>query len=99
MQDAGDQRRRGVQELQVRLEVVIMRGRGRRGRPQNRVVVGEEGEDDAEEEAGGCCWWLEEGIVGVEVTGRTAHDEKGRERPVAESHVDSGVEGEGGRRR
>lgn len=37
-------------------EVVVVRGRGWRGGPQNWVVVGEEGEDYAEEEACCCCF-------------------------------------------
>lgn len=54
MQDARDERGRGVQEAQVCFQVVIVRCWGRDGRPQDGVVVGEEGEDDAQEEAG--CW-------------------------------------------
>lgn len=38
----------------MRFQVVIVRGRGWYGGPEDWVVVGEEGEDDAQEEA--CCW-------------------------------------------
>lgn len=54
MEDAWDERGRGVQEAEVRFEVVEVRGWGWHGRPEDWVVVGEHGEDDAQEEA--CCW-------------------------------------------
>ena len=57
MEDARDERRRGVQELEVRFEVVIVCCGGRGRGPEDWVVVGEEGEDDSEEEAR--CWdWV-----------------------------------------
>ena len=59
MQHARDEVRRRVQQAQVRFQQVIVGGgRGGRG-PEDRVVVGEEGEDDAEEEGG--CWAMLEG--------------------------------------
>ena len=42
-----------MEEAQVGFEVVVVRGWGWRGGPEDWVVVGEEGEDYAEEEA--CC--------------------------------------------
>ncbi len=62
MQDAHDQGGRGVEEAQVRFRLDEVRFRGRPGRPQERVVVGEEGEEDAEEE-GRCCSWDEGKLV------------------------------------
>lgn len=70
MEELGDERGRVVEQFEVLFEEVQMRGgRGLRG-PEERVVVGEEGEEDAEEE-GGCCgrkalgWdgmgWIERG--------------------------------------
>lgn len=63
MEDARDEGWRGVQEPEVGFEVVIVRARGRVSRPENWVVVGEEGEDDAEEEA--CRWGLSGLALGV----------------------------------
>jgi hypothetical protein len=54
VQDAWDERGRGVQEAEMRFEIVIVRGRGQHRGPQDRVVVREEGEDNAQEETG--CW-------------------------------------------
>ena len=54
MQNARDQGRGGVEEAQVRFQGCPVRGRGGQGRPEDGVVVGEEGEDDAEEERR-CC--------------------------------------------
>lgn len=51
VQQAGDQRRRLVQELEVDLELVKEGGRDRVGGPEEGVVVGELGKDDAQEEA------------------------------------------------
>ncbi len=53
-QHARDEGRRLVHELEVRLQLVEVRGRdGVRG-PEEREVIGELGEEDAEEEAHGC---------------------------------------------
>ena len=57
MQDARDERRRGVQQAQVRFEREPVRVRSWCRRPENRVVVGEEGEEDAEEEGRRCDVW------------------------------------------
>ena len=54
MQHARDEGRGGVEEAQVRFQREPMRGGGRDGGPEDRVVIGEEGEEDAEEE-GRCC--------------------------------------------
>lgn len=59
MENAGDERRAGVEELEVRFEVIIVGGRGGCCGPQNWVVIREEGEDDSEEEA--CRYY--EGLV------------------------------------
>lgn len=94
MQDAWDERGRGVQEAEMRFEVVIVRGRGQHCGPQDRVIVREEGEDDAQEETG--CWLG--GLVyyslvaslplgsGETGDGLTADDEESRERPAFEGH-------------
>jgi hypothetical protein len=50
VQDARDERRRGVQQAQVRFQRQPVWVRRRRGGPEDGVVVGEEGEEDAEEE-------------------------------------------------
>lgn len=50
VEHAADQRRRPVQELEVRLQLVQVRGLDGVARPQQRVVVREHGEEDAEEE-------------------------------------------------
>lgn len=54
MENAGDERRAGVEELEVGFEVIIVGGRGGCCGPQNWVVVREEGEDNSEEEACRC---------------------------------------------
>ena len=54
VQDARDDGRRRVQEAQVPLQHDVGLGRARGRVPQDRVVVGEEGEEDAEGETGRC---------------------------------------------
>ena len=57
MQDATDDWRGGVEELEVRFEDVEIDVAGPFGcRPDDIVVVGEAGEEDSKEEA--CCWGL-----------------------------------------
>jgi hypothetical protein len=56
VEDAWDEWGGGVEEAEVGFQVVIVRGWGWNGGPEDWVVVGEEGEDDAQEEA--CCWWV-----------------------------------------
>jgi hypothetical protein len=81
VEEASDERRRLVDEAQVGFELVVVRGRDRRGGPEEGEVVGEGGKEDAEEEAG-CCggavslWVKEEGLRGR----HTADDEEGGER-------------------
>ena len=53
MEDAGDDGRGGMQELEVGFEEGDVGGWGGGCGPEEGVVVGEEGEEDAEEE--GCC--------------------------------------------
>jgi hypothetical protein len=56
VQDARDEGGRGVQEPQVGFQrAERVRGRGRGRGPEDRVVVGELGEEEAEEEGGR--WW------------------------------------------
>lgn len=65
VQDARDDGRRGVQELEVRLQLQEVGGLDGRGRPEQGVVVGEGGEEHAEEEGG--CWrggCVSEALVG-----------------------------------
>ena len=61
VQDARDHGRWRVQEAQVPLQHDVGVGRARRRVPQDRVVVGKEGEEDAEGETGRCrsrfSWW------------------------------------------
>lgn len=57
VQDARDDGRRGVQKLEVRLQLVVVRGGRLDGGPEERVVVGEGGEEDPEEET--CCCLLD----------------------------------------
>ena len=52
VEDAGDDEGRRVQELEVGFEPHVGFGRTGGRVPQDRVVVGEEGEEDAEGEAG-----------------------------------------------
>lgn len=89
MEDAWDEGRGGVNEPEVCFDIVVVGGRGGSGRPEEWVVVGEEREDDAEEE-GGCCdgeyMVRMRDIKAIEVLLHTAHNEKGRERPVCERH-------------
>ena len=56
MQDAGDDVGGVVEELEVGFEDVVVRGERGGGRvgPEQRVVVGEQGEEDAQEEGNGC---------------------------------------------
>lgn len=50
-----------MQEAEMRFEIVIVCGGSCHCRPQDRVVVREEGEDNAQEETG--CWLGEIGLV------------------------------------
>ena len=52
MEDAGDDERGGVQELEVGFEHDVGFGRARGRVPEDGVVVGEEGEEDAEGKTG-----------------------------------------------
>lgn len=54
MEDATYDWGRVVEELQVVFEIGEGRRRARRGGPEERVIVGEKGEEDAKEE-GRCC--------------------------------------------
>ena len=54
MQDARNEWGRSMQEAEVCFQVVIVGGWGGYGGPEDRVVVGEEGEDDSQEEASRC---------------------------------------------
>lgn len=54
MEDARDEGRRGVDELQMRLELVIVFWRRLGACPEEGIVVGEGGEEDAQEEEHGC---------------------------------------------
>ena len=58
VQHAGDEGGGVVEEFEVGFEDLVVRGEEFGGRvgPQERVVVGQEGEEDAQEE-GGCCGW------------------------------------------
>ena len=70
VEEAPDQGGRLVDEAEVRLELVVVRGRdGVRG-PEEGEVVGEGGEEDAEEEADGCF------VVCVEVSKILYDDEE-----------------------
>jgi hypothetical protein len=53
VQDAADERRRGVEELEMGFEDGEVGGAVVRGGPEDVVVVGELDEEDAEEET--CC--------------------------------------------
>jgi hypothetical protein len=65
VQDPHDEGGRGVEEPEVCFRLEEVRLRGWSGRPEERVVVGEEGEEDAEEE-GRCC----AAVSGVDGCGR-----------------------------
>lgn len=54
MEHARDQGRGVVQEAEVGFYIVEVRWGCWGGGPEERIVVGEEGEDEAEEEGG--CW-------------------------------------------
>lgn len=44
-----------MQELDVRLEIVVVGGLGGLRGPEQREVIGELGEENAQEETDGCC--------------------------------------------